>query len=107
MIRDDYSFSEFLKSIEDFNFIEAFAKTSEEKRSAEYLARREFHKSKNQQNYQVIRYEKQLGDLLFWFYGGTKPAGLSETEFQLIKPFCEKLIEKGNLKSSALNAFLN
>lgn len=105
MTRDGYSLADFLVSIEDLEFIEAYGKTSEEHRSIEPLARRELRKKGALQEYRIISYERKLRDLLFWFNSCVKPAGLSDSEFQLIKPLCVKLVEKGNLKETALAAF--
>ena len=103
----NFSFPNFLGSIEELDFAEAFRKTSVEIQSIKPLANRELRKQTTLQNYNVIKYEKQLNGLAFWFHTCTKPADLSDTEFQLIKPLCIKLIEKGNFKATAISAFEN
>jgi hypothetical protein len=101
----DFNFKEFLDGIEDSDFFQAAQRTEQELRSVEPFARREFRKREIQRDTRPGKYADKLKGLLFWFHSAMKPAGLSENEFQLIKPLCEKLVQKGQLKPLALDAF--
>lgn len=48
---------------------------------------------------------EKIKGLLFWLQNGMKPAGLSETDFQKLRPLCLNLIEKKQLKPEAIKIF--
>jgi hypothetical protein len=50
---------------------------------------------------------EKIKGILFWLYNGQKPNGLNEWDFAALKPICENLIEKGQFKSSAIDAFVS
>lgn len=102
----DYDFAQFVKSIEDSSFFEAAAKSDAEIRVAESDAKRESRKKRSiDRDSRPARYRDQIGGLLFWFHSCQKANGLTNSEFLLIEPLCQKLVSKGQLKKEALDVF--
>lgn len=101
---DSYSFSEFLKSIEDLDFLQAALRTEQELSSV-HIVRYKGKDARMRGEHPSLKYEDKLKGLLFWFHSCVKPATLSDSDFQLIRPLCEKLVAKNQLKSSALTPF--
>jgi len=51
------------------------------------------------------RYVQFLGAALYWLESGRKPANLDRHEFERLRPLCEYLIKRGDLKASAVETF--
>jgi len=51
------------------------------------------------------RYLQFLSGALYWLQCGRKPANLASHEFTRLRPLCEDLIKRGDLKASALEVF--
>jgi len=58
-----------------------------------------------QYKYKATKYRELLGGFLFFLRYGTKPAGISDWDFQAFRPAIKKLVEKGQLKSAILSLF--
>ena len=58
-----------------------------------------------QYKHRAIEYRELLGGFLFFLRYGIKPSGVSELDFQSFRPAIEKLVEKGQLKSTILSLF--
>jgi hypothetical protein len=99
---NDYSFSEFLKSIEDLDFFHMDEKARYRKQELERL----LNKGKKSPNYyEVANLFRQIKGVRYWFAASEKAAGLTDEEFLLLEPICRKLIEKGLFKATALDVF--
>jgi hypothetical protein len=54
---------------------------------------------------QNAEYQRLLGGLLFFVGNGITPWGLSDPEFQALRPVCEALVKKKQLKPAVLKLF--
>jgi len=52
-----------------------------------------------------IEYAELLKGLIFFLSSEMKPLGVSDWDFRLFRPLCEKLVKKGQLKSETLELF--
>jgi len=99
-----YDFDEFLKQIEDLSLHEMILAANARCAALERgsygirgaVKRRELGSTK---------LADKIKGLLFWLQNGMKPAGLSDSDFRLLRPICVKLIEKKQLKEEALELF--
>jgi len=53
----------------------------------------------------AVEYVRLLKGFIFFLRSSIKPNGLSMEEFQCLRPVVEKLVKKGQLKSSVLDLF--
>jgi hypothetical protein len=51
------------------------------------------------------RYLQFLSGALYWLHYGRKPDNLDRHEFARLRPLCEDLIKRGDLKASAIETF--
>lgn len=104
-MHDDYSFPEFLKSVEDLSVDEMNATAFRRMRELESLLKRGRKKFSHYDEAESLI--RQLGGFRFFLAQGGKADGLTESEFALFEPICRKLIERGfpPYKSTWLDVF--
>ncbi|MCD9188288.1 MAG: hypothetical protein LUM44_17865 [Pyrinomonadaceae bacterium] len=104
MISQNYDFDEFLKFIEDKNYIEIIPLADAECGFAE----RQSFSVKGAVKARAMgstSYAKSLKGFLFFLRSGIKPMGIDDYEFAKYKSVCEKLVEKKQFKPEVLQMF--
>lgn len=104
MISPSYSINELLEQIKDMDWPAMRDAVSKEGREAERRSEKGIGAD------EAVRrgsreYARILRGLAFFLQGGGKPAGVSDSEFQLFRPVCERLVEKGQFKPETLELF--
>lgn len=102
-----YDFQAFLNSISNLDYFEMIREAEREAMTVERaLSPGRGRKGIDKQHkYEAVKYNVLLGGFLFFLKIGIKPAGVSDLDFQSFRPVIEKLVEKGQLKSTILGLF--
>jgi hypothetical protein len=101
---DSYGFDEFVDSMKDLDF-EAMDEATR-RRKAELDSEQTFwHKKDHYRAHQAAELLKRIRGLRFWLATGRRPDSLDDREFALLEPLCRKLVERKNLKPTALAVF--
>ena len=102
-----YDFRAFLGSISDLSYPEMILEAEREGTAVERALSpgRGIKGIDKQYKYKAMKYSELLGGFLFFLKSGIKPAGISDWDFQSFRPVIEKLVEKGQLKSTILSLF--
>lgn len=102
-----YDFQAFLKSISDLSYLEMIREAEREAMAVDHaLSPGRGRKGIDKQHkYEAAKYREIQGGFLFFLRYGIKPAGISDWDFQSFRPVIEKLVEKGQLKSTILSLF--
>ena len=102
-----YDFQAFLNSISDLNYLEMIREAEREGTAVERALSpgKGIKGIDKQYRYKAIKYNELLGGFLFFLKYGIKPAGVSDLDFCSFRPAIEKLVEKGQLKSTILSLF--
>ena len=66
----------------------------------------EVQKWKNRK-YSMKEYDKFVGAFLFFMRDGVRPDNISDWDFQLFRPVCQKLVEKGQFRAEVMKLFDN
>jgi hypothetical protein len=104
MISPSYNIDEFIERIKDMDWHDMVPEVCREGEQA----RRRSEKGKaaaEAVRQGSLKYAALLGGFAFFLQNSSKPAGLTDAEFQLFRPVCEKLVQKGQLKPEALELF--
>ena len=103
----EYNFQTFLNSISDLDYPEIIMEAEREAMAVERgLSPGKGIKGIDKQyQYKAIKFRELLGAFLFFLRYGKKPAGVSDWDFQSFRPVIEKLVEKGQRKSTILSLF--
>ena len=96
-----YDFRAFLNHISDLDYFEMIREAEREGMSVD----RALKGIDRQYKYKAIKYRELLGGFLFLLRYGIKPAGISDLDFHSFRLAIEKLVEKGQLKSTILSLF--
>lgn len=99
-----YSLRDFLEQIQDLDWHEIITAANAKCASLERSSYGVKGAIKKRESGSIDLAEKIKG-LLFWLQNGIKPVGLTESEFQMLRSICIKLIEKKQLRREALNIF--
>jgi len=99
-----YDFSTFLEKIKDLDWHEMIKVANDRCESVERASSGVRGAPKRRQEGSV-EFAHDLKGLLFWLGNGIKPHGLSEGQFQMLRPLCVNLIAKNQLKPEALEVF--
>jgi len=104
MISPSYNIKEFVEAIKDEDYVEVIRQANLEVGEPE---RRSFGvkgaiRARQQGS---VEYAAVLKGFLFFMQYGVKPAGVTDSHFQLFHPVCENLVQKGQLKPGILNFF--
>lgn len=104
-----YDFQAFLNSISDLDYEKMIHQASQEGMRVQRALSpgRGIKGIDKQYRYKAIKYEELLRDFVFFLGHGIKPAGISDLDFRSFRPAIEKLVEKGQLKSTILGLFEN
>jgi len=102
-----YDFQTFLNSISDLDYPEMIQEASQEGMRVQRALSpgRGIKGIDKQYRYKAVKYEELLRDFVFFLKYGTKPTGMSDLDFHSFRPAIEKLVEKGQLKSTILSLF--
>lgn len=101
---ETYDFNKFIEQIKDMNWADMIFYCNERCLSLEQssykikgaIQRRELGSS---------QLAEDIKGVLFWLQYGTRPSGLDENKFNILRPVCLKLIEKNQLKPEAIKIF--
>lgn len=99
-----YDFSKFLEEIKELDLHQMIKIANTRCRSLENASFGVKGAVKRRQEGSV-EFVANLKELLFWLGNGIKPHGLTEGEFQMLRPLCVNLIAKNQLKPEALEVF--
>ena len=105
MISDEYNFEKFLDAMLDKNVPEIIASASSEAEAAARLSSSSTRGIDRATKMRIGYYNKRVGEFAFFMNYGIKPGGVDEEDFKLYRPICEKLVKKGDFKSSILDQF--
>jgi len=101
-----YSFSDFIKRIKDLEYdkilIRAIGEHNSVKKKSYSTPGAIEARKRGSENYIT-----ELGQFIYWLRTGTKPAGVSYSNFLLYKEVAKALVEKGQFKQNALENFDN
>ena len=102
-----YDFQAFLSSISDLNYAEMIQEVRREGTAVQRALSpgRGTKGIDKQYNYKAKKYEQLLRGFVFFLERGIKPAEVSDLDFRSFRQAIEKLVEKGQLKSTILNLF--
>ena len=102
-----YDFRAFLNSISDLDYPEVIKEAEREARTVERgLSPGKGVKGIDKQyEYSARKYVELFGGFLFLLMHGIKPDGVSDYDFLSFRPAIEKLVKKGQLKSTILSLF--
>ena len=102
-----YDFRAFLGSISDSDYLEMIKEAEREAMAVERgLSPGKGVKGIDKQyEYSARKYVELLGGFLFLLRYGIKPDGVSDYDFPSFRPAIEKLVKKGQLKSTILSLF--
>jgi hypothetical protein len=100
---ENYSFKDFIDSVEDLNFHEMFEKAQERYHQLEREVR--YRPKKRPRNYPAENLMGQVHRFLFWMHNVGRADGLADEDWALVERVCRVLVKKKQLKSSALDAF--
>lgn len=90
---DEYSFPKFLKSVEDLSFLDMDEKARDRQRELERLLKKGRKKLADYDT--AAHLLKGIVGFRFWLATGGKPNSLTDDEFLLLEPICQKLIKRG------------
>jgi len=99
-----YGFADFLKKVEDLDHVEVLRVANDRCIQVENFS---FGRkgAVDRRESGSLEFINKLKGLLSWLHHGRRPNGISEYDFQLIKPLAERLVEKGQLNLLALDEF--
>jgi hypothetical protein len=103
MISRDLRFGEFLQAMQGHNFADVLASAIDE--SAEAQGQHRNVRNRRMVNSPALNYCRKLSGLVFFLRSGVRPGGLSNEEFQLLRPLCEEWIAKGQMLDGVLQLF--
>ena len=99
-----YDFHSFIQKIKDKDYFEIIKDAEEEVKFVESISYRKKGAVKAREMGST-NYDHKIKEFLFWMRHGVKPGSSSESDFQLYQIVAEKLVEKGQFKSSILEMF--
>ena len=107
MSMQQYDFRTFLSSISDLDYPKMIQEARQEGRRVQRALSpgRGIKGIDKQYKYKAQKYEELLRGFVFFLQSGIKPAGISDWDFRSFRPAIEKLVEKGQLKSTILSLF--
>lgn len=96
--------SQFIEAIKDKDYPEIIRLTQQEKREVENLpwSGKGVDKSKKES---IKNYTMFLAGVLFFLQTRVRPLSLSDSDFQLLRPVCERLVQKGQFKPEVMTLF--
>lgn len=102
-----YNFPAYLNSISNLDYFEMIREASREATFVESaLSPGRGRKGIDKQHEdEAIKYRSLLGAFVFFLRYGIKPTGITDEDFQSFRPVIEKLVGKGQLKSTILSLF--
>jgi hypothetical protein len=102
-----YDFQAFLNSISDLDYPKMIQEAGQEGMRVQRVLSpgRGIKGIDKQYKYKAQKYEELLRGFVFFLRYGTRPSGISDWDFQSFRPVIEKLVEKGQLKSTILSLF--
>ena len=100
-----YDFQAFLDSISDLDYLGMIKEAECEAMAVDHaLSPGRGRKGIDKQHkYEAAKYREIQGRFLFFLRYGIKPSGITDEDFQSFRPVIEKLVEKGQLKSTILS----
>lgn len=106
---------EFIKAVQNKDYLEIIRTAEQEANAVDRLPYGARPKQKDSplaiqtwknRKWAIQEYRKFLGSFLFFMrYRSIKPAGISDSHFQLFCPVCENLVKKGQLEPEVMNFF--
>ncbi len=102
-----YDFQAFLNSISDLDYLEMIREATKEGMAVQRALSpgKGIKGIDKQYKYKAIKYEQLLRGFVFFLRYGIKPAEVSDLDFPFFRPAIEKLVQKGQLKSTILSLF--
>ena len=104
MISLNFSIAEFVDTVKGLSLARIMSDTEREVDLAEYAS----FASKGSRDFKrrgSVHYAETLKGLMFLLRYGRKPDGVSPVDFQLFRPIIDGLVNRGELKSEALQLF--
>jgi hypothetical protein len=101
---DLYDFGEFLRSLKDMGYQEIIQEAERQVRDIE-AGLSGVRGVPRQRRLVAGRYAHRLKEFLFFMRSGTRPGGADDVTFQMYRPICERLVERGECKPSVLELF--
>jgi hypothetical protein len=96
-------FDDFLQTVMNMDFVQMHHMVQREGQAAQ---NRLIHATKRHPAPLGLRgYEEALRGMSFWLYSGRRPDGMAASDFEKLRPICQRLIDKGQLKPTALAVF--
>jgi hypothetical protein len=99
-----YSVSEFVQRVKDIDYPEVIRLTELEVENIERVSYRA-RGSVRRRQLGSTRYAENLKGLLWLLRSGTRPAGVDDGIFQSFRPIIESLVQRGQLRPTALKVF--
>ena len=105
----------FIEAVENKDYVEIIRMAEQEANAADNLPYGRKPKVKDSpmeaqawknRKWAIQEYSKFLRDFLFFMRNPTiKPDGISDRDFQSLRPVCENLVKRGQLKPEVMNFF--
>jgi hypothetical protein len=101
---ESFDFAEFIEGVKDRDYLEIIRYAEQEADRVDRMSR--FVKGAvTARRRGSITYVSRIGAFLFWMRFGIRPDGASEQDFQSYRVVAERLVQKGQFKPEALDAF--
>jgi hypothetical protein len=104
MISPSFNFREFIKEVQERNYLDIISLTEKEAYDAEYVSSG-IKGSIEARKRGSANYARLLKKFLYFMRYGIKPAAIYDWDFMLFRSVCEKLVEKGQLDQIIMEVF--